>query len=124
EQEFDSMDRVISRAVGREARVTYGYDPLGLASTITDERGSFTTVVRDGFGRPTHRIRTLDSSEGGRSGTRLLERLAWDAGDRRVAWTNASGHTTRYQYDGLGRLAGVALANGTAHQVVRDATGN
>ena len=124
EQVFDAMDRVVSRGVRGEARVRYGYDALGLASTITDERRAVTTILRDGFGRPVSRIRTLDARENDGRGGRLVERLAWDGGDRRVAWTNASGHVTRYQYDALGRLASVTLADGTAHHVVRDGAGN
>lgn len=122
EQKFDAMNRVVEAAVPGGPTIRYQYDGRGLVTKVAEASGRITTIGRDGFGRPVERVRPLAADAGGSS--ELRERLVWDAADRLVAWTDPSGRTTRYTYDGAGLLSGVVLANGRVHVARRDAAGN
>ena len=49
--------------------------------------------------------------------------ITYDAGGRRVAETDALGHTTRYQYDDLGRVTDTIFHDGSRTQVAYDELG-
>ena len=79
---------------GQVSRVSYGYDPQGNLTTLTDSAGNISTIHYDLLGRKTW----MDDPDKGR----------WDYDynvyGELIEQTDAKGQTSTLQYDALGRL--------------------
>ncbi len=96
-------------------RTTYGYDPLGRRTGLTDGLGHATAFGYDTLGRLTSEQDALLHTTS----------YSYDAVGRRTSLTDAKGQLTQYGYDDLDRLTSIAYnSDGTAVQFGYDALGN
>lgn len=109
---FDGLGRLTSTArqltTGGPSSVNvFGYDTLGLLSTVRDAAGHVRTQTSDRFGRV---VRIDDTNAG-------VSTVEYDAQSNIVGRTDARGTTVRQAYDGANRL--VARFDATADDATR-----
>ncbi|HVZ38854.1 MAG TPA: RHS repeat-associated core domain-containing protein, partial [Candidatus Kapabacteria bacterium] len=100
---YDARGRVISVADPDGAASTYEYDDRDLLTAAVERDG--TTRTEYSYGLLNEMLsRTLDPS-----GLNLVHTQAYDLAGRMTAYTDPSGQTTTYEYDGIGRLLGTRM---------------
>lgn len=109
----DSLGRVTTLSRDRHGRVltssnaagttTFGYNPVGLLTSVRDPRGKTTTYTYDGFGQ----LWATSSPDTG------ISRFEYNAAGQRTRMTRADGGITTYSYDGLGRPTGITAGGST-----------
>lgn len=126
-QEFDELDRLVTRSLNGAAPEIFAYNSLGLMTENKNEAGVSTKYLHDGFGRLSGRATTATvphSVNGRRPKHILLQRVEWDDNNRLIGRVNAANHSTRFTYDTLNRLNSIIYADGTSKHFERDGNGN
>ncbi len=83
--------------------ISFGYDGLDQATSVTDPRNLVTSYTIDGLGNQT----ALSSPDTGLAGK------TYDAAGNLKTSTDARGKTTSYNYDALNRITSIVYASGT-----------
>jgi RHS repeat-associated protein len=102
---YDAARRLIQHTADDAAEVTYGYDPYGRRTSMTDVTGT-TRYAYSPTGRPV----TVTYPDG------AVTTAAYDAAGQRTSLTYASGLVVSYRYDLNGNL--VALRDSRAGEAV------
>lgn len=126
-QEFDELDRLVSRSTNGGSPETTAYNALGHITEYKNEAGVSANYLHDGFGRPSGLAitATVPGSVTGRQTEQLiLQRNEWNDNNRLSALINAANHSTKYAYDELNRLISIVYADGTSRHFEHDANGN
>lgn len=124
-QQYDELDRVVSRSVNDLTHESYSFNGLGALVEYKNQSGATLKALYDVYGRfAGGQVTAGPPASGNSSELILMQRFEWDDNDRLVARVNARGYTTRYLYDALNRLSGRVYADGTTKQFTRDAEGN
>ncbi|XXF76256.1 RHS repeat-associated core domain-containing protein [Myxococcaceae bacterium GXIMD 01537] len=95
-------------------RVSFGHDPMGRRTKVTDALGHTTRTTYDAVGR----IRSVVDPDG------TVTAFTYDAGGRRSSATDPLGRTTSYAYDPYGRLKTVTDATNGVTRYGYDAMSN
>ncbi len=126
-QQFDALDRLIARSQNLEPPQAFVYNALGAVMEYENPAQVGTQTFHDAFGRLAGRATTVVTPHIGNGSPQqqlLLQRIEWDENNRLIAQTNAAGHRTRYQYDGINRLVALIYPDGSSRHFQRDANGN
>jgi len=127
---YDILDRRITRTDGEGHTQTYAYDGNGNLVRWTDANGRTAeyaydglnnlTVITDALGNTTHLSYQAQSG----SCANCAATSGGTSSGNLTAVTNANGHTRRYEYDALNRLAHEFDATGRTTSYRYDAQGN
>jgi YD repeat-containing protein len=126
-QQFDALDRLIFRSVNEDNPEAFFYNALGAVMVYQNPSGASVQALYDAFGRLAGAKTSATTAEAvvGRPIEQvLLRRVEWDDSNRMIAWVNARGNATKYQYDALNRLRSIVHADGATTRLERDAAGN
>jgi YD repeat-containing protein len=126
-QQFDELDRLVTRSVNEEPIEVFSYNALGALLEYRSPAGASVRALQDSFGRFAGGITTAttaDTVTGEPVEQTLLQRVEWDGNGRMSARINAHGNATRYTYDALNRLSGTVYADGIEKRLERDGAGN
>ncbi|MBP2001376.1 RHS repeat-associated protein [Paenibacillus shirakamiensis] len=130
---YDEAGRLKSVTDAKKQVKSYVYDSLNRVTKVTDPLGKSTQYVYDNNGNTTsivdrngtvlnydytgvNQVRSVSS------GSMKPVSYTYDLAGRRVTMTDGSG-TTRYKYDGAGRLTSKILGDGKTIQYAYDAAG-
>ena len=114
QREIDALNRLSKDLSAQGKATSYGYDPNGNRTTVTDPLGHTTTTAYDALNRL---IQMTDAAQG-------QTRLAYDGQDQLTQVTDPRNLATTYTIDGLGnRTSQTSPDTGTTVSTV-DAAGN
>jgi len=116
-QQFDALDRLVTRSANWELPETFTYNALGSLIAYRSRGGVETQQLHDGLGRWIGQASTAIAPL-------LVHRVELDDNNRIVARINAAGRRTQYHYDTLNRRAAVIYPDGTTKHFARDGNGN
>ncbi len=111
--EYDAEGRRVATIDRGGNRWSTEYDALGQVIATIDPAGNRSETEYDELGRA---VRWVDPLGGASSAT-------YDAVGNRLTFTDALGATTRSTYNGMNRLTGVKLADGSRESYVYDGRG-
>lgn len=100
------------------------YDALGRAQFTIDPLGRRTAYEYDGLDRQTAVVQNQVDGAPADEDTNVRSETVYDAVGNQVNFTDANGHTTTMEYDGLYRPKIVTDANGNSTSTHYDALGN
>ncbi|MFH0800260.1 MAG: DUF6531 domain-containing protein [Pseudomonadota bacterium] len=113
---YDAAGRVAGVNAGRDENWVYRYDGMGNLASIVDPYGVEAAYELDDLGRPLALVR--DSK-----GLRATTRYEWDGDGRLVSLTDPNGGATRFSYNAQGSLVAERYADGTERRTAYDRAG-
>ena len=121
--QYDEMDRIVSRQEDDGAPERLGYDALSTAVDYAGRSGIRIHHLTDSLGRHAgHWFPVVDADSGE---TNLVRRsYELDDNDRLAAYSDAKGNRTTYGYDGLGRQTDVHYPDDQVARIEYDPAGN
>lgn len=110
--QYDALNRLTVMADASDRETRYEYDANGNLVRLTDRNNVSTTYTYDGLNRVVQKQNSKD-------GKKNAVKITFDKLGQTRQMTDASG-TTVFDYDGLGRLAGVNYGNGIRQHYAYD----